>query len=48
MSVIEGIGDEVIQFFSVVIVVVFAVAAWWSTSIREGHHIRTVVILERR
>jgi len=49
MSVIEGIGDEVVQFFSVVFVVVLAVAAWWSTSIRENHHnIRTVVILERR
>ncbi|XP_046682538.1 transmembrane and ubiquitin-like domain-containing protein 1 [Homalodisca vitripennis] len=49
MSVIEGIGDEVVQFFSVVLVVVLAVAAWWSTSIRESHHnIRTVLILERR
>lgn len=49
MSVIEGIGDEVVQFFSVVLVVVLAVAAWWSTSIRESNHsIRTVLILERR
>lgn len=49
MSVIEGIGDEVVQFFSVVFVVVLGVAAWWSTSIRDSHHnIRTVLILERR
>lgn len=49
MPVIEGIGDEVVQFFSVVLVVVLAVAAWWSTSIRESSHsIRTVLILERR
>jgi len=49
MPVIEGIGDEVVQFFSVVLVIVVAVTAWWSTSIRESHHnIRTVLILERR
>lgn len=49
MSVIEGIGDEVVQFFSVVFVIVLGVAAWWSTSIRDSHHnIRTVLILERR
>uniref|UniRef100_A0A1B6E715 Ubiquitin-like domain-containing protein n=3 Tax=Clastoptera arizonana TaxID=38151 RepID=A0A1B6E715_9HEMI len=48
MSMIEGIGDEVIQFFSAVIVILVFLLAWWSTNIREGPLIRTVLILERR
>lgn len=48
MSMIEGIGDEVVQFFSAVIIVGVALLAWWSTNITEGPLIRTVLILERR
>uniref|UniRef100_A0A1B6KIU4 Ubiquitin-like domain-containing protein n=1 Tax=Graphocephala atropunctata TaxID=36148 RepID=A0A1B6KIU4_9HEMI len=38
MSVIEGIGDEVLQFFSVVSVVVLMIVAWRSTNTRENTH----------
>jgi hypothetical protein len=48
MSLIEGVGDEVIQFFMLVIVVLVALIAWWSTSIADQPLIRTVLILERR
>lgn len=48
MAMVAGIGDEVIHFFAVVLVVLLAVLAWWSTSITEGPLIRTVLILERR
>lgn len=45
---IEGVGDEVVHFFAVVLIIVLALLAWWSTSITEGPLIRTVLILERR
>lgn len=45
---VAGIGDEVIHFFAIVLIVLLAVLAWWSTSITEGPLIRTVLILERR
>ncbi|XP_075230460.1 uncharacterized protein LOC142329669 [Lycorma delicatula] len=48
MSMVEGIGDEVIQFFAVIIIIFLALIAWWSTNISDGPLIRTVLILERR
>lgn len=45
---IEGVGDEVVHFFAVVLIIILALLAWWSTSITEGPLIRTVLILERR
>lgn len=48
MTLIEGIGDEVTQFFMLVIIVLVGLIAWWSTSIADQPLIRTVLILERR
>ncbi|XP_049842503.1 transmembrane and ubiquitin-like domain-containing protein 1 isoform X2 [Schistocerca gregaria] len=48
MPLIEGVGDEVIQFFSVLIAVIVAVVAWRSTGISDRPIFRTVLILERR
>lgn len=48
MTLIEGIGDEVTQFFLLGIVVFIGLIAWWSTSIADQPLIRTVLILERR
>ncbi|KAL1140095.1 hypothetical protein AAG570_000027 [Ranatra chinensis] len=49
MSMIEGFGDEVVQFFSLLFVTVLGFIAWWSTGIREERpQIRTVLILEHR
>jgi hypothetical protein len=48
MTLIEGVGDEVTQFFVLVIVVLVALIAWWSTGITDQPLIRTVLILERR
>lgn len=48
MTIIEGVGDEVIHFFVLLIIVFIALVAWWSTNISERPLIRTVLILERR
>lgn len=48
MTLIEGIGDEVTEFFVLVIIVLVGLIAWWSTSIADQPLIRTVLILERR
>ncbi|CAG9859554.1 unnamed protein product [Phyllotreta striolata] len=48
MTIIEGIGDEVVHFFIALFVVVIGTAAWWTTNISEQRYIRTAVILERR
>lgn len=48
MSYVEGVGDEVIQFFGIVLVILLATLAWWSTNIRDLPQIRTVLIVERR
>lgn len=48
MSLIEGIGDEVLHFFIIVFLLVVAAIAWWSTRISERPLIRTVLILERQ
>lgn len=46
MTLIEGIGDEVVQFFFVVVCVLTAILAWVSTGHRPDRF-RTVVIMER-
>lgn len=48
MTIIEGVGDEVIHFFILLLVIFIALVAWWSTNISERPLIRTVLILERR
>ncbi|PSN46105.1 hypothetical protein C0J52_02270 [Blattella germanica] len=48
MTLIEGVGDEVTQFFVLISVILVGVIAWWSTSIADQPLIRTVLILERR
>ena len=48
MTLIEGIGDEVTQFFVLVVIVLIGLIAWRSTSIADQPLIRTVLILERR
>lgn len=46
MALIEGIGDEVLQFFLVLFLLLIAVFAWWSTKISERPI--TVLVFERR
>ncbi|XP_014485929.1 PREDICTED: transmembrane and ubiquitin-like domain-containing protein 1 [Dinoponera quadriceps] len=48
MSLIEGIGDEVTNFFIVMSVLVVGWLAWCSTSIADQPLIRTVLILRDR
>ncbi|XP_011309088.1 transmembrane and ubiquitin-like domain-containing protein 1 [Fopius arisanus] len=48
MTLIEGVGDEVTDFFIVVAVVVVGWLAWCSTNISEQPLIRTVLILQHR
>lgn len=48
MTLIEGVGDEVLQFLGILLVVLLGVVAWWSTGIRDLPQIRTILILERR
>ncbi|CAH1114242.1 unnamed protein product [Psylliodes chrysocephalus] len=48
MTIIEGIGDEVIHFFIALFVIVIGTVAWWTTNISEQRYVRTVVLLERR
>ncbi|XP_063907175.1 transmembrane and ubiquitin-like domain-containing protein 1 isoform X3 [Zophobas morio] len=50
MTLIEGIGDEVTQFFiALLVVLVVSVSfAWWTTSISEQRHVQTVWLLDRR
>lgn len=47
MSLIEGVGDEVVQFVGVVFVVMVAAVAWWSTNARPGRY-RTVLVMRAR
>ena len=44
---IDGIGDEVVQFVVVVLVVVVAALAWWSTNARPDRY-RTVLVMRSR
>uniref|UniRef100_A0A0A9YWL6 Transmembrane and ubiquitin-like domain-containing protein 1 n=1 Tax=Lygus hesperus TaxID=30085 RepID=A0A0A9YWL6_LYGHE len=48
MTLIEGIGDEVTQFFGFLILLLLGLFAWWSTGISELPPIRTVLIFESR
>ncbi|XP_063230756.1 transmembrane and ubiquitin-like domain-containing protein 1 [Bacillus rossius redtenbacheri] len=48
MTIIEGIGDEVTQFFFAVVVIVVTLIAWRSTHIMEQPFFRTVLIVQRR
>lgn len=49
MSLVEGVGDEVTQFFIALLIVGLALLAWWSTNISETPSlVRTVLVLERR
>ncbi|KAL0271121.1 UNVERIFIED_CONTAM: hypothetical protein PYX00_008323 [Menopon gallinae] len=48
MTLIEGVGDEVIHFFLLLAIVFVVLIAWWSTNLSERPLIRTVFIVERR
>ncbi|KAK9882238.1 hypothetical protein WA026_019752 [Henosepilachna vigintioctopunctata] len=48
MTLIEGIGDEVIQVFVALIFIVIATLAWYTTNISNEGTLRTVFLLERR
>lgn len=48
MALVEGFGDEVIQFFGILFVVVLIVLLWMSTQVAEMQIFRgAVFILER-
>ncbi|CAK9820817.1 Transmembrane and ubiquitin-like domain-containing protein 2 [Anthophora plagiata] len=47
MTLIEGVGDEVTDFFIVVTVLLVGWLAWYSTSITDQSLIRTVLVLHR-
>lgn len=47
MSLIAGVGDEVIQFLTVIFVVIVATIAWWSTNARPDRY-RTVLLMRSR
>jgi len=48
MSLIEGVGDEVTDFFIIMTVLLVGWLAWCSTSIADQPLIRTVLILRDR
>lgn len=48
MSLIEGVGDEVTDFFIVMSILLVGWLAWCSTSIADQPLIRTVLILRDR
>lgn len=47
MPLIDGVGDEVVQFAVVVLVVLVAALAWWSTNARPDRY-RTVLVMRSR
>ncbi|GBP47958.1 Transmembrane and ubiquitin-like domain-containing protein 2 [Eumeta japonica] len=47
MTLIEGVGDEVTQFAAIVILVLVAALAWWSTNARPDRY-RTVLVMRPR
>ncbi|XP_048477794.1 transmembrane and ubiquitin-like domain-containing protein 2 [Plutella xylostella] len=47
MPLIEGVGDEVVQFVGTVVVMAVAALAWWSTSARPDRY-RTVLLMRSR
>lgn len=44
MPIIEGIGDEVVQFACAVMLITVSALAWWSTNARP-ERFRTVLLL---
>lgn len=42
MPLIEGVGDEVVQFLVIIVILAVAIVAWWSTSSRVH---RTVFVM---
>ncbi|XP_018327391.1 transmembrane and ubiquitin-like domain-containing protein 1 [Agrilus planipennis] len=48
MTLIEGIGDEVTQFFIILFALVVCYIAWWTTSTREQQQIRIFVLNGRQ
>lgn len=49
MALVEGFGDEVIQFFGILFIVLLIVLLWMSTQVAEMQIFRgAVFILERR
>lgn len=48
MSLIEGVGDEVTDFFIALSIILVAWFAWCSTNIADQPIIRTVLILQHR
>lgn len=49
MALVEGFGDEVIQFFGILFIIVLIVLLWMSTQVAELQIFRgAVFILERR
>lgn len=49
MALVEGFGDEVIQFFGILFVVILIILLWMSTQVAEMQIFRgAVFILERR
>ncbi|XP_041968317.1 transmembrane and ubiquitin-like domain-containing protein 1 isoform X2 [Aricia agestis] len=47
MTMIDGIGDEVIQFMAVVLIIFVASLAWWSTNARPNRY-RTILVMRSR
>lgn len=47
MTIIEGIGDEIIHIAIGIGVICLSILAWWSTHIRDVALYRTIVIVER-
>lgn len=48
MTIIQGVGDEVLDFFIVVGVLLVVYISWCSTNIADQPLIRTVLILQHR
>ncbi|XP_026330193.1 transmembrane and ubiquitin-like domain-containing protein 1 isoform X1 [Hyposmocoma kahamanoa] len=47
MTLIEGVGDEVVQFVAVVLIILVAALAWWSTNANPDRY-RTVLVMRSR
>ncbi|XP_053605479.1 transmembrane and ubiquitin-like domain-containing protein 1 isoform X2 [Plodia interpunctella] len=47
MTLIEGVGDEVVQFVGVLLVSIVAALAWWSTNARPDRY-HTVLVMRSR
>ncbi|XP_061704540.1 transmembrane and ubiquitin-like domain-containing protein 1 [Cydia pomonella] len=47
MTLIEGVGDEVVQFVAALAVVAVGMLAWWSTNARPDRY-RTVLVMRSR